>query len=284
MSEVEYVLPESMTVETAPPVAIASMGPVALAFFVGQFNLMVAAGMPPVCALACAWDTLYTVGFWRQTDGTWRRNEKWEERMADQAKWYEPSGVMRAEVNRAGKVLSKENADKLRSVCRGMQSHMGEIVALLESCGYGMDEETPVEDSAEETEKPQAIRRTMEIVRGKETGETFWGWASVTRGDTGEVVVDSYGTYTTADELHRAVDSLAMQGRYLALNDEHGKPVAGQYVQHLVIDDEIARELAAHPNKRGLFVKAIVHDQQIRRDIVAGKRGLSIEGTAVVAG
>jgi hypothetical protein len=272
-----YVLPAVMTPETMPPALAAGMGPVAQAFFVATYNALTAAMVPLGMALERAGYAMYSAGFCRQADGTWTRPETWEADMAECAKWYEPSGVMRSDatVARAGKVLSAANAETLRKVCRGMDEHMGALAGLLESCGYGMDAEEMVQESTNTAEIPIRVQRS-EI-----TGGSVTTWISPSIGADGKPVFDAHGTNFSTEILTRAVDEAAIEGRFIGMDDEHGNPIDGRWTQLIVVTDEVARAIQSQPLKRGLLGKGVVWSEELRSDLKSGKKkGASIEGMA----
>lgn len=286
----DYVLPSVMTAETAPPVAIASMGPVALAFFCGDYNNMVAAGMPPACAISDAWYGLYRVGFRRQSDGTYRRSEDWENQMAEYAKYVEPEGIMRS-----GKTLSQANADRLVKVARGLKLHCSDLVGFLEGCGIPMDEEpvdspaeTPVAASATSAtlgEERVPVKLSYQLGRAQRgDGQVVEGWANVVTDDTGNIVIDSHGTHFPLEEIQRAADNFllytGMEG-----NDGHKALPAMKMVGSLVIDRELQQYLSEHRNMTGWYVRYRITDPALQEQVRLGKRiGFSIEGEATKGG
>lgn len=272
----DYTMPAAgaMTAETVPPALLAGMGPMAATFFASVWNALTVAGVAPGRALSTVRYYMYDAGFCQQSDGTWTRPEGWEAEQAEYAKYYEPSGVMRSDVQRAGKVLSAANAETLRKVCRGMDEHMGQIVGLLESCGYPMGGD--VEDVAEST---NAAEISIHVQRSDISGGEVTAWLSVSRDSAGKEVYDQHGTNFPVEVLHRAVDDAAAEGRIIGMDDEHGAPIDGFWSQLLVVDDAIAKQILDNPLKRGLIGKGIVRSPELRSDVKAGKKGgASIEG------
>lgn len=284
----DYVLPSMMTPETAPPVVIAAMGPVALAFFCGDYNNMVSAGMPPACAISDAWYGLYRVGFRRQSDGTYRRPENWEAEMVEYAKYSEPEGVMRS-----GKTLSQANADRLVKVARGLKIHCSDLVGFLEGCGIPIDDETPAETPAETPvaasaapgEERVPVKLSYQLGRAHPggDGQVVEGWANVVTDDTGEIVIDSHGTHFPIEEIRRAADNFllytGMEG-----NDSHKSVPAMKMVGSIVIDRELQEYLSEHPKMTGWYVRYRITDPALQEQVRLGKRiGFSIEGDATKA-
>lgn len=278
VSRSDYTMPApgAMTPETVPPALLAGMGPVASAFFASTWNAFTNAGLASGQALYQATCCMWMAGFCRQVDGTWTRDEGFEAEQAEYAKYYEPSGVMRSDapINRAGKVLSAANAETLRKVCRGMDEHMGQIVGLLESCGYPMTEE-PVAESTE----PAEI--SIQVNRSDISGGEVTAWLSVAKDSSGKEVFDQHGTNFPVEILHRAVDEAAAEGRIVGMDDEHGVPIDGFWSQLLVVDDAVAKQILDNPLKRGLMGKGIVRSPELRNSVKAGeKNAASIEGSA----
>jgi hypothetical protein len=272
----DYVVPSAgmMTPETTPPALAAGMGPIAGQFFAGVWNALTAAGVSSGMALSQAQCCMYMAGFYRQPDGTWTRSEDFEQEQAEYAQYYEPSGVMRADVERKGATLSAKNARMLRSIHDGMGEHMAGLSSFLESCGAGMGgESSGGESDVEES-------RSIQINRAEITGESFLGWSYLSTGDDGKPVYDSYNTNFPVDVLSRAADDAAMSGQNIGINDEHGVPVDGMVTQRLAIDDDVVREIIAHPNRRGLMIRAKIWDDAAKSKLKGGTRGLSIEGSA----
>lgn len=275
----DYTMPESgaMTPETIPPALAAGMGPVARQYFASIWNALTVAGVASGQALYQATCCLWMAGFSRQVDGTWTRDEGFEAEQAEYAKWYEPSGVMRSDVKRAGKVLSAANAETLRKVCRGMGEHMDSLSGLLESCGYPM--EGGESEAVAESVTPAEV--SVRVNRSEITGGEVTAWLSVSRDSTGKEVFDQHGTNFPVEILHRAVDDAAAEGRTIGMDDEHGVPIDGFWSQLLVIDDAVVKQILDNPLKRGLMGKGIVRSPELREDVKSGAKGAaSIEGAA----
>jgi len=270
--------PGAMTPETIPPALAAGMGPVASAFFAAQWNAFTSAGLASGRALAQATYSMWQAGFCQQVDGTWTRDENFEAEQAEYAKYYEPSGIMRSDapVDRAGKVLSAANAETLRKVCRGMGEHMGALAGLLESCGYGMDAEEMVAESEGGTGEIM-----LRVNRSEITGGEVTAWLSPSIGADGKPRFDAHGTNFRTEDLTRAVDEAALEGRFIGMDDEHGNPIDGRWTQLIVVTDEVARAIQSQPLKRGLLGKGVVWSEELRNDLRSGKKkGASIEGMA----
>jgi hypothetical protein len=153
-----------------------------------------------------------------------------------------------------------------------MDEHMGQIVGLLESCGYPMGEETVAEST-----EPAEI--SIQVNRSDISGGEVTAWLSVDKGSDGKEVFDQHGTNFPVEILHRAVDEAAAEGRIVGMDDEHGAPIDGFWSQLLVVDDAVAKQIIDNPLKRGLIGKGIVRSPELRSDVKAGKKsGASIEG------
>lgn len=275
MESGDYVLPDQMTTETAPPVAIAAMGPVALTFFVSIYNAHTTAGVPLPTALERAWCSMYGAGFCRQPDGTYRRAEDWEEREAKWAEYSETKGVMRA-----GKTLSAASAGVVRRVCRGITAHAGELQSFLESCGCGMEDDT--EESEQITRSIEGAE--VQIIRSSPTGSDFTCWAVVSTKADGSPAVDDHNTIFPTEEIQRAMDDLGNHGQRLVLRPtDHSKGGSTGYaVEALTVTRALRDALDKEPGKTGLLVRYKTTDPDVQALVRSGKYKVSLEGTGVL--
>ncbi len=275
--EESAMLPTVLSEATIPPALAAGMGPVAKALLVATFNAYTAAGLGPYMALDAAKSALWAAGFWCNSDGTWTRPEKWEERAHEEEEWRSPKGIMRA-----GKVLSAANAKMLRSVHDSMQESCTKLATTLRACGY-MEEEAPAAEPATvEESTSRSVSTAVGIIRSSSTGEYITGWANVSTDADGKEVFDQHRTNFPIDELDRAMDELGMHGDRLVFNDEHGHRRTGVAVQALTITPEIAAEIARNPKKTGVMAKFWIQDPEQRKLAREGKLSLSVEGKAEV--
>jgi hypothetical protein len=115
------------------------------------------------------------------------------------------------------------------------------------------------------------------ITRAKPTGDEFWGFANVSAVN-GQEVEDAHGTNFSVEELGRAMDKLAMDGRYLSLDHDHnGAKFAGRATQAMVITPELLDHLK-RSGKTGLLIKGRPMDEVSRQAVLSGKVALSIAG------
>lgn len=265
-------LPAVLSEATIPPALAAGMGPVAKVLLVAVFNGYTGAGMGPYMALDAAKQALWAAGFWCNADGTWTRPENWEQQAHEEEEYRSPRGIMRA-----GKVLSAKTAGKIKGACQGMEEHAAMLRSMLVECGYG--EEAPAAEPAVVEESGTArVDMPVQIVRStSKTGDEFWGFANVSAVN-GDDVEDSHGTNFSVEELGRAMDKLAMDGRYLSLDHDHnGAKFAGRATQAMVITPELLDYLK-RSGKTGLLIKGRPLDEASRQAVLSGKVALSIAG------
>ena len=137
-----------------------------------------------------------------------------------------------------------------------------------------MPESEPMEESRSTTERVEA---PVAILRSAKTGDEFWGFANVSAVN-GEDVEDAHGTNFSVEELGRAMDKLAMDGRYLSLDHEHnGAKFAGRATQAMVVTPELLDYLRTS-GKTGLLIKGRPLDEVSRQAVLSGKVALSIAG------
>ena len=270
------MLPTVLSEATIPPALAAGMGPVAKALLVATFNAYTAAGMGAYSALDAAKQALWCAGFRCNTDGTWTRPDEWEKWAHEEEEYRSPRGVMRA-----GKVLSAANGKMLREIHDALEESCGKLKTTLRACGYmpaeggeDMPESEPMEESRATTERVEA---PVAILRSAKTGDEFWGFANVSAVN-GEDVEDAHGTNFSVEELGRAMDKLAMDGRYLSLDHEHnGAKFAGRATQAMVVTPELLDYLRTS-GKTGLLIKGRPLDEVSRQAVLSGKVALSIAG------
>lgn len=271
-----------LTTETAPEVAKAALGPIALQFWCDTCNSLVRAGMGENQAMMRAWDMLYTVGFYRAPDGTYLRDERWEEHQARMEEWYTPGEGMakKAEsVEKAGKVLSADNAKMLRAVASGMSSHIGQIKKFLQDCGYGEEGgETEVEDAVKAT--PEMYRAV--VIKAEPTERIAGGWWNVCTDDQGRRVVDSENWHFPIDVLRKGVADYIQHGDR-TINEDHLPANKGSCTGVICIDED-TREALGLPRKgkTGIFGYARIEDAETWDRVVKGKQGWSVEGTCIL--
>jgi hypothetical protein len=267
-------LPAVLSEATIPPALAAGMGPVARALLVAIFNAYTAAGMGAYSALDAAKQALWCAGFRCNTDGTWTRPDEWEKWAHEEEEYRSPRGVMRA-----GKVLSAANGKMLREIHDALEESCGKLKTTLRACGYmpAEGEEVPESEPMEESRTTERVEAPVAILRSAKTGDEFWGFANVSAVN-GQEVEDAHGTNFSVEELGRAMDKLAMDGRYLSLDHDHnGAKFAGRATQAMVITPELLDHLK-RSGKTGLLIKGRPMDEVSRQAVLSGKVALSIAG------
>ena len=226
--------------------------------------LPMGAGMDDDRAFGLAMELLcYAHGWTRRPDGSYARIAI----VADGMEYGEEMGGEGME--KAGRVLSAANEAKVRAA-------MDALASLLASAA-------PEEDGGEMMGKAADVRITFDLEKMAKNDEKMqvFGWGYLCKDDSGAEVVDVSGDVVDPDSLQKA--AYAGFNKLFAGMMHKGK-AAARVVTLAWSDPEVRKAMGAtDPGKKeGLWIGFQVEDEQLWKDIKAGKfPAFSIGGKGV---
>ena len=113
---------------------------------------------------------------------------------------------------------------------------------------------------------------TFNFLKTAADGSYVRGWASVVSID-GEPVVDFHGDMISIDELRKSAHDFMLNVR--VAKHEHGRDgivdAAGDVVEAIIVDDDLAKALGITDGRRGLFIGMKISNEVVKAKIRAGE-------------